>query len=76
VSFHHLFAVNYQTEIKFPSHVKPARAEAALKQTLHDLGVEYLDLYLMHWPVSTDPKSGKIELEFVDVRSFAGLFLM
>lgn len=41
--------------------------EAALKQTLEDLGVEYLDLYLMHWPVSADPKTGETELEFVQV---------
>ena len=28
----------------------PQDAEAALDKSLQDLGVEYLDLFLMHWP--------------------------
>ena len=29
----------------------PEDVEAALDKSLQDLGVEYLDLFLMHWPV-------------------------
>ncbi|PHH69961.1 hypothetical protein CDD80_6334 [Ophiocordyceps camponoti-rufipedis] len=33
-----------------PEHVLPA-----LEETLAELGLEYLDLYLMHWPISFQP---------------------
>ncbi|PSN62096.1 Aldo/keto reductase [Corynespora cassiicola Philippines] len=32
------------------------RVEEALEESLKNLGVDYLDLYLMHWPCATDPK--------------------
>lgn len=31
---------------------RPERVEAGLKKTLNDLGLEYLDLYLIHSPVA------------------------
>ncbi|EUC28825.1 hypothetical protein COCCADRAFT_40703 [Bipolaris zeicola 26-R-13] len=37
----------------------PEDVEAALNQSLRDLGVEYLDLFLMHWPVAFNGKQGK-----------------
>ena len=33
----------------------PEAVEAACRRTLADLGVDYLDLYLVHWPVCYEP---------------------
>lgn len=30
---------------------RPEIVESSLKRTLTDLGLEYLDLYLIHWPM-------------------------
>lgn len=40
------------TKLDNPDH---KRAAAALDDSLAKLGTGYVDLYLMHWPSSTDP---------------------
>ncbi|KAI3329081.1 NADP-dependent oxidoreductase domain-containing protein [Xylariaceae sp. AK1471] len=43
-------------------HHRPDEATAAIQKSIKDLGVEYLDLYLIHWPVSFVPgKGGKVD---------------
>ncbi|KXJ95672.1 aldo/keto reductase [Microdochium bolleyi] len=34
------------------------KVHSAIRETIADLGVEYLDLYLMHWPVAFVPGKG------------------
>lgn len=48
----------------FYSH-KPSLVPDAINDTLHELGLDYLDLYLMHWPVAQEGKSS--HEGFVDV---------
>ncbi len=57
--------------VEFRSHGDPATVEAALNQTLSDLGLDYLDLYLMHWPVSSSPSS---HLDYISVTSPPSMF--
>ncbi|RDW66301.1 aldo-keto reductase-6 [Coleophoma cylindrospora] len=47
-------------------HGDPTSAEAALNKTLEDLGLEYLDLYLMHWPVGSDSTSEHRYFDYVE----------
>ncbi|SPO06447.1 probable alcohol dehydrogenase [Cephalotrichum gorgonifer] len=42
---------------------KPEDVEAALDQTLKDLGTDYLDLFLMHWPVAFKSGTNNFPLE-------------
>lgn len=45
-------------------HHASDRVEQALDKTLRDLKLDYLDLYLMHWPVGQD--SGNNEINYID----------
>ncbi len=54
------------TKLDNPWHQRVAEA---IDKSLKNLGTPYVDLYLMHWPCSTDPADSKKHLEgwdFVD----------
>ncbi|KAI0402177.1 aldehyde reductase 1 [Xylaria palmicola] len=44
------------------THHKPDDVEEALDETLENLGTDYLDLYLVHWPVAFRKGSGPKDL--------------
>ncbi|XP_046489171.1 aldo-keto reductase family 1 member B1-like isoform X1 [Neodiprion pinetum] len=51
---------------------RPGAVEPSLRRTLEDLGVEYIDLYLIHWPMSYkegsnfQPKDANGKLVYAD----------
>ncbi|KAK3682865.1 aldo/keto reductase [Podospora appendiculata] len=45
------------------AHHRPEEAMRAIEKSISDLGVGYLDLYLMHWPVAFAPGSKDNELD-------------
>ncbi|KAF1967005.1 Aldo/keto reductase [Bimuria novae-zelandiae CBS 107.79] len=47
-------------------HHAPDRVEEGLNQTLKDLDLDYLDLYLMHWPVGKGPDDKKYYFDYVE----------
>jgi len=42
-------------------HHRWDEAQAAIRKSIRDLGVEYLDLYLIHWPVAFVPGGDEID---------------
>jgi hypothetical protein len=46
----------------------PGEVAAALDRTLEDLGVDYLDEYLMHWPVGYTGENGTLVEDYIEVR--------
>ena len=59
------FLVYIDTDASLHSSHQSNQVEQALDKTLSDLGLEYLDLYLMHWPVASS--GGKNYIDYVDV---------
>ncbi|KNC75705.1 hypothetical protein SARC_11773 [Sphaeroforma arctica JP610] len=45
----------------------PEKVEDALKKTLSDLGLEYLDLYLIHWPVHQNDDGSFLPYEAIPI---------
>lgn len=66
-----LYRVHHRLSLTYPSHA-PDKVIEAVDKTLSDLGLDYLDLYHMHWPVaSTDAGN---EISFVDTwKAMVGL---
>jgi glycerol 2-dehydrogenase (NADP+) len=44
------------------------RAQEGIETSLKSLGLTYVDLYLMHWPCSTDPSDSKKHLPHWDFK--------
>ncbi|KAG1222726.1 hypothetical protein G6F35_005106 [Rhizopus arrhizus] len=41
-----------------PVHGRPSLVAKAFEDSLAKLGIEYIDLYMMHWPVALNPEPG------------------
>ncbi|KAJ7645932.1 NADP-dependent oxidoreductase domain-containing protein [Mycena polygramma] len=47
---------------------QPDKVKEEFKETLSQLGLEYLDLYLIHWPVAFAPKENRPEDQHISKR--------
>lgn len=43
-----------------PVQARPSNVPSAIATSLASLGLDYVDLYLMHWPVALNPASGEM----------------
>ncbi|KAG0184404.1 hypothetical protein DFQ28_011196 [Apophysomyces sp. BC1034] len=43
-----------------PIYARPERVIEGFNKSLADLNIEYIDLYLMHWPIALNPATGKM----------------
>ncbi|KAI9340710.1 NADP-dependent oxidoreductase domain-containing protein [Pilaira anomala] len=41
-------------------HARPSLVHKAFEDSLAKLDIEYIDLYMMHWPVALNPATGKL----------------
>lgn len=44
----------------------PLQVQEGIDSSLKSLGVDYIDLYLMHWPSSTDPSDPTLKTHYKD----------
>jgi glycerol 2-dehydrogenase (NADP+) len=43
-----------------PVNARPDNVKKAFAESLAKLDIEYIDLYMMHWPVALNPASGQL----------------
>ncbi|KAI8635238.1 aldo/keto reductase [Xylariaceae sp. FL1651] len=56
------------------AHHRPTEAITAIQNSINDLGVQYLDLYLIHWPVAFVPGEGtKIDEDITIVHTWRAM---
>ena len=61
----HAYLLDPEADTMHSTSHQTDQVEQGLDKTLDDLGLEYLDLYLMHWPVTSS--GGRNYIDYVDV---------